>query len=217
MSTHNSGDVDLIASISAHVESCTGPIALVWHEQDSDGLHIDVHHVPAAPEREFELLVTSGMSEFPMNAPEQMASFRYAELCVLLPQGWPITESSLQTAEYGWPFWLLKRSARYPIENRTWIGYGHTMGNGGESFAPDTSLDSVILLPPFSLPEHFSRFEGPGGRRIHFWALVPLYSDERVLAREQGSAALLQRFDRSGISDIIAPQRINVAAGSADE
>jgi hypothetical protein len=217
MSTQNSGDVDLIASISAHVEYHTGPIARVWHEQDSDALHIDVHHVPAGPGREFELLVTSGMSEFPMTTPEQMSNFKYAELCVLLPQGWPITKTSLRTAEYGWPFRLLKRSARYPLENRTWIGYGHTMGNGGESFGPDTSLDSVILLPPLSLPERFSMFEGLRGRRIHFWALVPLYSDERALAREQGCAALLQRFDRSGVSDIVAPERINVAVSSADE
>ncbi|MEO1085403.1 MAG: suppressor of fused domain protein, partial [Acidobacteriota bacterium] len=71
------GDAEHIERISDHIEEHIGPIASVLHELVSDQVHIDIHVVAPTPERDFYTLVTSGMSERAMAAPEQCADFRY--------------------------------------------------------------------------------------------------------------------------------------------
>src|SRR6185295_19871223 len=74
------GDEQNIEAIAAHIEKHIGPPDSVFHEIISDLVHIDVHFVAPAPERNFRTLVTSGMSDRPMNAPEGAEHLRYAEM-----------------------------------------------------------------------------------------------------------------------------------------
>jgi len=59
-----------IEQISDHVERHIGPIESVFHEIISDTVHVDVHFVPPTEARPWTTLVTSGMSDRPMAAPE---------------------------------------------------------------------------------------------------------------------------------------------------
>ena len=132
-----SGDSALIAAISAHVQRCVGKIAFVFHELESDALHIDVHYVPASKQRPFDLLVTSGMSGLPMATPREASDRRYAELVALLHPGW-----LLASERHSWPVQMLVDLARYPHRNKTWLGCGHSVGDAEvppRPFAPGTS------------------------------------------------------------------------------
>lgn len=64
------GDAESIEAIGAHIERHLGPIHRVFHELVSDVVHLDVHWVQPTPERPWHNLVTSGMSDLAMSAPE---------------------------------------------------------------------------------------------------------------------------------------------------
>jgi hypothetical protein len=102
------GDSENIEKISEHIEQYIGPVASVFHELLSDLVHIDVHIVEPTEERNFYTLVTSGMSDLPMAAPEGAEEFRYAELLIALPPDWPMGDDEWKQDENFWPIWMLK-------------------------------------------------------------------------------------------------------------
>jgi hypothetical protein len=206
-------DPALIEAIERHIRRKVGRITCVFHELVARGPHIDIHWVPSSRRRPFEVLVTSGMSALPMMLPAEVGGLAWAEVVALLPAGWPVDEA-LDDERHGWPIRLLETLARHPHEYGTWLGYGHTLcevGDPPDPYAPGTALNSVILLPPVSLPPAFSHLDAPGGRTIHFMAAVPLYWEELQLALDHGCGALLDRFVACHVTDVIDPQRRNVA------
>lgn len=204
------GDEDLINGISSHIEKCVGPIEMVFHELVSDIIHVDVHWVKATEERPFHVLVTSGMSERPMEVPND--DWKLAELCVLLPAEWPMEQEKWRDENNYWPIRWLKKLARLPHEYNTWLGYGHTIPNGdpAEPFADNTDLCCWLVVPPVSLPPRFANLVLPDGRHIIFWCIVPLHEDEVALKLNKGTMPLLEAFAKHGISDIIDPARKSI-------
>ena len=139
-----------IETVSAHIERHIGPVHTVFHEIISDDLHLDIHHVRSSLFRRCEILVTSGMSAIPMPVPESEAP-RYAELMIVLPKGWPLDMNSLKEDRHYWPIKLLKDVARFPQATDTWLGYGHTIGNGSGNddmvpYATDIPFCAAAIL-----------------------------------------------------------------------
>ncbi len=199
------GDVSLIAAICGHIERRVGKIAFVFHELESDALHIDVHYVPASRRRPFDLLVTSGMSELPMRTPEAAFCWRYAELVALLHPGW-----LLSSERHCWPVRMLTDLARYPHRNKTWLGCGHSIGDAEDPprpYAPGTRLTAALLRHSPMLPARFSTMRGPSERKISFLTVIPLYGEELRVKLHEGTETLLALFAECGISDIIDPHR----------
>ena len=210
-----SGDSALEA-ISNHIERHIGPIENVWHEIISDLVHIDVHHVPPRPERNVHTLVTSGMSDLPMTAPEGQEEFRYAELLLCLPPEWPVTQEAFQDETNYWPVRWLKTLARLPHEYKTWLGYGHTVPNGDppQPFAPNTKLCCLMVMPPLTVDEEFYELRVSEEKTIHFWGLVPLYREEMNFKLRRGVEPLFPRFDKAGVSEIVLTDRPNTCRRS---
>jgi hypothetical protein len=86
------GDSENIAAIEAHIEKWIGKPATVFHELISDKVHIDIHIIPPSESRRCYTLVTSGMSDRPMKAPEQRPDLAYAELFLSLPPDWKMAD-----------------------------------------------------------------------------------------------------------------------------
>ena len=106
--TRISQDPEAIPKIEDHIRTHIGKVDVVWHELISDLVHIDVHHVPPSPERDFHTLITTGMSDHPMNVPLVAQDFQYAELMIYLPASWPCrfelgAESELSDERNYWP------------------------------------------------------------------------------------------------------------------
>jgi hypothetical protein len=210
----SSGDSALIKAVSRHVSRWVGPIALVFHEHKSEMAHIDLHWVASTRDRPFEVLVTSGMSERPMTTPEGADVPKYAEVLAILPAGWPLFGPALEDERNYWPLQILKDLARFPHRRKTWLGCGHTLADSeGPSppFAPNTRLNSLILLHPRMLSERFGTLRAPGGREINFLAAIPLYQEELELKLREGTAALVDAMVEHGVTDCIDPHRTNVA------
>jgi hypothetical protein len=209
------GDGALIDNIGDHIERHIGEVETVFHELVSDLVHVDVHFIPATAERDYHVLVTTGMSEAPMNVPAGAEEFRFAELAICLPRSWPLTQESFKDENNYWPVRWLKILARMPHEYDTWLGPGHTVPNGDppEPFAENTKLCCWLIGPGLLFPEEFRRLEVTPDKSIHFYGLIPLYEGEVNFKLKHGVDALLDRFD-SPIEEIevLNPARKNFCA-----
>ncbi len=206
-----SGDSS-IDEISNHIEQYVGEIHMVFHEIVSELVHIDVHWVKPTPERPYHTLVTSGMSDQPMNTPEGVEGCRYAELSICLPEDWKISEEDFQDEDNYWPVRWLKMLARFPHSYNTWLSYGHTIPNGdpAEPFTSNTELNTMVLLPSVMFDQGFHTLQLEN-KEIDFYALVPLYSEEVELKLKKGVDALFDGFDEHAVSDVVELDRPNTA------
>jgi hypothetical protein len=202
------GDLRLIEAVGRHVERHVGPIDFVYHETDSRLVHVDVHHVPPDSRRPFHTLVTSGMSQRAMNVPPGGPSYRHAELFALLPRHWRL---DLEDGRWSWPIRELRDLARYPHQESTWLGCGHTVQNGRPPAPYDrsTGFCASILTRPVSLSGGFARLRY-ADRRILFYQFIPIYEEELRFALQHTSNALLARFAQYEATDVIDTARPNV-------
>jgi hypothetical protein len=206
------GDPDLIEGLTQHVERHLGSEPRVFHELVSDIVHVDVLHAPPTSEFPFNTLMTCGMSERPMAAPEDFPQGRYAEVMLRLPPDWPLEDEAFADESVYWPIRLLKTLARLPHEYDTWLGYGHTIPNSDppEPYAANTELCGAILLTPVLGPDGFDRAEA-AGREVSVLAVIPTHADEMDLKLKKGADELAGLFDEAELSELLDPARPSVA------
>ncbi len=207
-----------IEAISDHIEQHIGKIDSVFHEIVSDIVHIDVHWVQPTDKFPFHTLVTSGMSDKPMNVPEGLEQHKYAELCILLPANWAVDGTNYQLMEEAfkdernyWPVRWLKTIARFPHENDTWMSNGHTIPNGenADSYADNTKLGCMVLFPSLSLGKNFFELKIDEEKTIKFYCLYPLYKEEMEYKLKKGSDSLIDKFEKFNVIDVVDINRPN--------
>lgn len=200
-------------AIEAHIEHHLGEPASVFHELISTTVHVDVHIVRATPERPWISLVTSGMSDLPMNAPEGAEDWRFAELMIRLPADWNLDEEALKDEANYWPLRWLKTLARFAHEYETWLSYGHSIPNGNPPapFAEGIPFTGMVLGAPWYGGEAFSTLYLPDGTPVRFWSLIPVHSSEMDFKLAHGSDALFEKLAAAGYSDLFDPKRPPVA------
>lgn len=209
------GDADAIEAISNHIEQHIGPIESVFHELVSDLVHLDIHWIAPTPDRPWNVLFTTGMSERPMTVPKEAEASEYTELVMCLPGDWPLTQDAFKNENNYWPVRWLKQLARLPHEYETWLGFGHTIPNGDppEPFADNTKCSGWILLPPPWFDDAMHHLSLEDGRVIEFISPIPLYREEMDLKLKKGAEALINRFETAKlpIEELFDPTRKNVA------
>jgi hypothetical protein len=199
-------------AIARHIGRQLGPVVAVFHELISDAVHLDVHWVRPSPARPYHFLVSSGMSDRPMNIPGGVEAPRHIELIVTLPERWWIGDEAFRSDNWYWPVRQLRTLARFPHKYDTWLGEGHTVTNDDppQPLAPGTRLCGAILVAPQHVPAAFPELNF-GGKTIRFLAVVPLYEEEMALKMRDGTAALLERLRKQGVTDVVDPTRPSVA------
>ena len=200
-------------AVENHITRHLGEPETVFHELVSTTVHIDVHIVRPSPERPWISLVTSGMSDIPMNAPEGAEEWRFAELMIRLPADWKLDQESLKSEENYWPLRWLKQLARLPHEYETWLSYGHSIPNGDQPgpFAQDTPFAGMVLCTPWIGGEELATLHLADGTPVHFWSLIPLHPSEIAFKLQKGSDALFEKLEPAGFSDLFDPKRPAVA------
>jgi hypothetical protein len=148
-----------------------------------------------------------------MNVPGDADVPKYMELMVTLPEGWEIGDAQFQNENWYWPVRLMKYLARFPHKYDTWLGWGHTIPNGdpAEAFAENCDFTGVIILPSVNVSEEFYTLTIDAEKQIEFFSMVPLYQEEMDLKLRKGTDALLEKFDKQGVTDIVDLNRKNVA------
>lgn len=171
---------------------------------------ISVHVIKPDKSRNYVTLFTTGMSARSMKTPKGSEDFQLAELFVQLPGDWPLTKKLLDDPQYSWSIEWLRKIAKYPHQNKTWLGGPVTIIADEEPpkpFIPKLKFTSMLFLAERKLT-------GSDGKIIQLYRMAPLYTEERKLERSEGIAALMNAFDDAGVSFIVDLKRPNVALKS---
>ncbi|AGA25901.1 Suppressor of fused protein (SUFU) [Singulisphaera acidiphila DSM 18658] len=154
------------------------------------------------------ILITDGMSNEPLKACQEDETPEFAEVLICLPTDWEITPNSLNDPALSWPIILLRQiatSTRDDIE----FADPNTFLIANSEFGSETTEFTDIMA---KREEGVGRLlELPDGRLVGFYALWPLYPEERDLCLAFGSNALQRLFERRSVSRILNPGRENVA------
>ncbi len=203
-----------LEDIEAHVEKHVGKVKTVLHEEVSDLVHIDVLLIPATAKRPYQLLVTSGVSDLAMHMPEAgFEDHNRVELMIALPKDWPISAAAFENENHYWPVRWLKKIGRLPHQNKTWIGWGHTIPNGNPvQTIADTQFTGVVLMPSVLLPDDFYKLRTKDGNTIRFYGLVPLYQAEMDLKLNTSLEALEVKLDQHDVDILLDKQRANMVS-----
>lgn len=203
------GDLQNVEQISNHIERHVDTVECVFHEVISDLVHVDVHCVTPTEQRPYHTLVTSGMSDLPMHAPPDAEECRFAELTICLPPDWPMTKADFQDPDNYWPIEWLKILARFPHEYETWLFEGHTVPNGDppEPFAENSNFCAWMLFPSVLAPPDFSKLKISEEKTIYFFAIYPLFEGEMNLKLNRGTDALIKKFTRQKVTDLLDVNR----------
>ncbi|MDR1443735.1 MAG: suppressor of fused domain protein [Treponema sp.] len=181
---------DELLALEAHIEKYFGSYQNVYHEIESPDIHVDIAVIEPCPQRNYYVLVTMGMGAHRMNVPPGSQGQDRAELMVCLPPEWNL--DSLDDEKWYWPLRWLKILARLPINDNTWLGWGHTIPNG-EPFANNTRLCTILLLNPGAFGKESAFCTLPNGDRINFYQMIPLY-DEETQFKIKNNAQIFLRF-----------------------
>ena len=204
-------------AIEKHMEGIfPGWQGFVYHEIVSDLVHIDVH-VLRSPEGDCQLLYTTGMSDLPMNLPEEIADredLKYAELYMLLPGDWNVGEAGQASQdmpyESFWPIQMMKFLARFPHEYQTWLGWGHTIPNGPEytPICEGVGFGGAVLTQLSLVPELTTE----SGKEIQMLMLIPAYKEEIEYKLKYGMEGLDRRFAEGSLPLVLDIHRPNLCA-----
>ena len=146
-----------------------------------------------------------------MNVPPGMEGYEYCELMLHLPFYWIIDRKP----ENYWPVEWLRRVARYPRENGTWLFYGRLMPGDGPPLSSNTRLNCLTVGATRMLPNTAERDKfimlDLGVKTVYFFTLLPLYEEEAQYRKDHTAEELFDLFDERDISDIIIPGRRSAA------
>jgi len=193
-------------TVNSHLQKyCNEDECMIFHERESTIFHLDIYWVKPNDNINYNLLLTNGISSMPLETPNKSFS-KYIELCVLLPPDW-ISDNDWAQPEKNWPLTLLPKLGRYPFQNNTWLGFGHTLETGGK--LPGTDFEGIMLLNSVSINNEFMNIKY-GDNNIKVLMIFPLYIEELNFARNNDSLKLLELIDKANINDVIDVNRKNV-------
>jgi hypothetical protein len=206
-----SRDPSIQQDIRSHIEKHLGPVEHVYRSGAEGALDLSILHVPPIDSRPVHTLVTSGMSARPMSVTKPDAP-AHLELMVTLPREWQLGPEPPEDERWAWPLQLLETLARGAHEEGGWLGWGHLIpnANAGLPYAQTTKQCAALIVPSLLVPTDFYELES-SEKTIVFYAVVPLYKEEYELGRRQGTDALFTRLIDGDVTDVVEPNRRNVA------
>ncbi len=204
-----------LEAVDDHLQaSFAGAEMFVLQEGSRVGRPVNLHVVMPTDERPYFVVVTSGMSERAMKVPEGMEGSARAECFLCLPPDWPLSmiNRGWREPEFAWPFFLLQECARFPFEQDTWLGYGHSVPMP-HALDPAGRFSGVAVLEPLLMPEDFIAVETnePEDEVIWLLPVFPCTPDEMSFKRVHGYGILSARFKAMGVTELLEPLRPSVA------
>ena len=188
-------------ALERHIEKHFGFFKNVFHEIASPDIHVDIVIIEPTPERNYYVLITMGMGARKMNTPEELdeCNLDRAEIMVCLPPDWKLDD--LSDENWYWPLRWLKILARLPVENNTWLGWGHTIPSGGY-LAKNTHLSAIMLISPNAFGKRSFVCELPSGDDVNFYQIIPIYSEELDYKLNNSVEDLLGLMNRDDLNYI---------------
>lgn len=171
---------------------------------------VNLHIIPASKDRNYITLVTTGMSDYPMDEAEEAAETAYAELLIKLPADWPMEQNKMNDERNYWPLGWLRQTAHILHLYDGVLGEEVILPNGEPPmpFASNTKLSCIMVCKPKEA--NMERLVTSKGKVINFYTLMPIYKEERNIALRRGYEFLMKKLNENGISDVLDIKRKNV-------
>lgn len=160
-----------------------------------DGMSVTINVIRPNEFHPYLVLFTNGMSDLPMTVPSGQEDWRYAELVIHLPVDWPHPRDVGPDSPWLWPVQWLRKMAYYPHLNKTWLGKPAAIVSSDEPPNPlgaNTNQTCLLMVPDFAnLGDPLQRDDGT---KVHFFTVVPLYTEERDYELKNGMKAFFEQF-----------------------
>ena len=195
--------VDTDREILDYMEQRFGPVdedGIQELLQITEGLSVTINMIRPNEIHPYLVLFTNGMSDRPMTVPAGSESWQYAELVMHLPADWIHPRDSNSDPRWMWPVKWLRQIAHYPHTNDTWLGRPTAIVSTAEPpepLGPGTEQSCLLMLPDIGLLD--PPLVRANGSPVHFYTVVPLYTEERDFEIEHGVETFLKRFSERKI------------------
>jgi len=89
---------------------------------------------------------------------------------------------------------LLFSLARYPFDNKTFLGFGHTIPGTSEGIIDGSPLTDIIFAPPLKEGKELYMFHMDNNHHSIVLWVIPIYDSERRFSKKHGWKTLLEKF-----------------------
>lgn len=194
------------SAIDAHIRKYFGRMDAIIHAHEGTNNGPDIILIAPTSRDDYYTLLTRGAGSRKMTVPDKTLPDR-CEFCLCLPPDW---NPESPNAEDRWPMAWLEKCALLPTEEGVWLTCGHTVSEG-TPLHTGTEMDTWILTAPEERDEAAAECTLPGGDKVAFYELVPLYREEAEYKQAYGLTALLDKMKKTG--HICHTHRPNTCAG----
>jgi len=177
-----------------------------------DGMSLSIHVIRPNDANPNLVLFTTGMSDLPLTMPSGQESRRLGELVMQLPGSWPHPRTC-DDEQWLWPVEWLRNLAYLP--HCSGESYPHpatiiSSADPPEPLGANTKLSCLLLLPDFGPVSEPLQFDDV--QEIHFYNVVPIYTEERNFEVRYGLEAFLEKFQQLRNPLLIDLNRSNFAS-----
>jgi len=187
-----------------HIEKYFGKIERRIPDMSPEYANIDILIIPASTKHPYTTLMTLGMgSRFMEGTPPELVpeKFGYDEIFICLPDDWDFELDTMWSVQY------LLDMARFPFVNHTWLGAGHSVAY--DTYLGNTNFTGFMVTYPYEYGMEAFQLDISKEKQIHFYNVIPLYTEELNYKQEIGFEELESLFSKNPmVTDV---HRANVA------
>lgn len=178
-------------AIEKHIEKYFGEIITVFSEKVPEYVKLSVNVIPPSRKQPYYTLVTCGMGAHIMNVPSELKDkhLERAEFVICLPPNWDINSEEFK---YYWPLKILSLLAKLPIEEDSWISWGHSVDYGTD-LSDDVGFCGIMIIDP-EFEEDSCVCSLDDDNKVNFYQVLPLYRSELEFKHNNGASALIKQF-----------------------
>ena len=193
-------------AIDTHIRKHFGRMDAILHPAEGQNNGPDIILIAPTSRYDYYTLITRGAGSRKMNMPDETLPDR-SEFCLCLPSNW---NPESQQPKDRWPVEWLDKCAQLPGEEGIWLTCGHTVSEGSPLHA-GTEMNTWMLTAPEEREETAAECTLPGGDKVAFYELIPLYREEAEYQQAYGLPALLDKMKKAG--HVCNTHRSNTCAG----
>ena len=211
---NNLGEMKISESYMKHLERSLGKLIEIYPQNTELGNQISILAFEGS---KFNALVTSGMRQEAMNVPEYLKGDAYAELVMFVSKEFDLSKQGMLEKENNWLLDALRELAIYPRVTASYLGWGHTVGNGEkrEPYHSDTRLCGMLIYPPVMQDDMTFYTFKEENKTTYIYDVMPLYEEEMDFILNNSGDIYFSKSKESGVSQVIERNRKNVCKGDA--
>jgi len=151
----------------------------------------------------FLTVFTAGLSNEPVETPAFGEAKSRVELMMHLPFTWPMEGDYTKDAAFQWPLNWIRTLPQHILSGSIPLPGTHVIISNDEPpvpLGPGTEQTSLLLIADFY---QCFPIETSEGQKIHFYHVVPLYTEERDFEKANGMQPLLEAMAAVGLESLV--------------